>query len=348
MQKSLLKPILKQRQLTVGIFTPSSPAHVGLRDKFMHGVDNLRSLGFKVKLGELTASQSIQHHRTASGQSRAAEFMSLISDENIDIVMANIGGHNTSSLLPYLDYDLIRRSRKLICGYSDVTSLHMAIMTQSGLSTCYGPALTPSFGEWPLPDPTTLHYFRQLLSGGAPYAIEAPPQWSNHFRDYARGRWKEGVKIYTNNPGWRGLKHGRVSAPLVCVNLSTVLAIAGTPYFPDLNGAILLIEDMEVSLSMFERRLMHLKLLGVFEGIKGLIFSKIEFPEKDLAYEAYESVLEEICAAYTFPIVSNFDCGHTVPMISFCQGASVTLEVAQNVSLRLNEAMITTNDSPSI
>lgn len=334
-----IKPVIRQSDNTIGVFTPSMPAHILLKEKYQLGLGNLEKIGFRVKEGYLTQKGVIEKYRTASAQERAEEFMSLIRDSEVDILMANIGGLNSSSMLPYLDYEEIREARKLIVGYSDVTNLHMAILARSGLRSCYGPAVTPSFGEWPSPDATAV-YFKSLIAGQASGAVEQPACWSNTFRDYFDGSWRQGQRIYVPNDGWHGLQPGDVQGPVIAANLSSLLSIAGTPYFPDLRGKILLLEEMDVSVGMLERRINQLKIMGVLENLKGLIFSKIEFPEANSCYADYERVLLEFCGEYDFPIVSNFDCGHTTPMLNFCQDTEIRLISSSTCSVTVLEEPI--------
>jgi muramoyltetrapeptide carboxypeptidase LdcA involved in peptidoglycan recycling len=131
---------------TVGIFTPSSPSYVDNEELFQNGVRNLERLGFKVKIGSLTKSRASQGYRSGTPVQRAQEFMELIQDPGVHGLISTIGGNNSNSLIPYLDFAVIRQNPKVICGYSDVTSLHMAILKYSGLRTFYGPALMPGLG----------------------------------------------------------------------------------------------------------------------------------------------------------------------------------------------------------
>ena len=145
--------MIKPRRLapgdTIGVFTPSSPSYISNEELFSQGLLNLKRLGFKVKLGDVTARRGSEGYRSASPEERARELMELIADHQVHAVMSTIGGNNSSSLIGYLDFDLIREKRKLMCGYSDVTSLHLAIQKFSGLSTVYGPAVMCWFGDWP-------------------------------------------------------------------------------------------------------------------------------------------------------------------------------------------------------
>ncbi|WP_417353668.1 LD-carboxypeptidase, partial [Flavobacterium alkalisoli] len=122
----ILKPYKLNKGDTIGIFTPSSPAYRANEELFLNGVKNIEALGFKVKLGSLTAKRASQGYRSGTPKERAQEFMELIKDDEVKCLISTIGGMNSNSIIPYLDFDLIREKRKIICGYSDVSSLHLS------------------------------------------------------------------------------------------------------------------------------------------------------------------------------------------------------------------------------
>lgn len=327
MTPSLLKPIALKPGDTIGVFTPSSPAYVWNEELFVNGLRNLEKCGFKTKLGTLTANRSNQGYRSASPQDRADEFMSLILDPEVHGLMSTIGGSNSSSMLPYLDFKAIRDSRKIICGYSDVTSLHMAVLTMSGLSTFYGPAVMCWFGEWPDGIPESTNWFLDAVmnhkSGERP--VRQPDQWSNHKRNWENGDWKKLPRQWQQSGGWNVLTAGAVEAPILALNLNTMLCLAGTKYWPDFAGTVLLIEDMDAPQSHTERSLRQLSLMGVFDKIVGLIVSKPEIYEQQGAPFGYDELIMEVVGKQAYPIVSNFDCGHTVPMLTIPQLSTVRL-----------------------
>lgn len=125
----ILKPKAITKNSTVGIFTPSFPAHVAFRDKYLHGLSELKRIGFNVIEGSLTKKAIDNGYRSGSPQERADEFMELINNPEVDFLMATIGGNNSSSMLELLDYNATRKERKIITGYSDVTSLHTLSLT---------------------------------------------------------------------------------------------------------------------------------------------------------------------------------------------------------------------------
>jgi muramoyltetrapeptide carboxypeptidase LdcA involved in peptidoglycan recycling len=163
---TLLKPPGLNPGDTIGFFSPSSAATAWAPNRFARAKAYLAAQGFELKAGSLTGEQD--HWRSGSIAARADELNALIRDPQVRAIMSVIGGSNSNSLLPYLDFDALKRDPKIVIGYSDVTALLLGIHAQTGLVTFYGPALVASFGELsPLVD-ETLAGFRQIcMAGGA-------------------------------------------------------------------------------------------------------------------------------------------------------------------------------------
>lgn len=341
----LLRPPPLEPGATLGVFTPSSPAHVWFREKYLHGLDQLRALGFRVVEGPLTARQTSQGYRSGTPVERAAELMALVEDPAVHGLVSTIGGMNSSSLIPYLDFARIRAHPKVVCGYSDVTALHLAILARSGVSTFYGPAVVPSFGEWPAVLPETADSFldavRRHRAGRR--ALQPPARWSSHVRDAATDAWKTEPRRWEPNPGWRALVPGRVTAPVVAANLDTLLSLAGTDCFPALDGVVLMIEEMHAPLRREERSLRQLHLLGVFDRIAGLIVCKPELFDAQGAPFGYDELVLEVAGRRGYPVVAGFDCGHTVPMLTLAQMARITVDAGPDrVAVTVEEPMVGT------
>ena len=301
---------------TVGIFTPSSPANCWFPAKFEHGISELKRLGFKVKIGQLTSKMVCQGYRSGAPVERAKEFMDLINDDEVSFLMSTIGGSNSSSMISYLDFDVIREKRKIITGYSDVTSLHMAILTQSKLSTFYGPALIPTFGEWPKVFDGSVKSFMKASSkiDDEEYSLPLFDRWSNHFRNAFTNEWKTLDREYIKNNPPTVLSEGVAEGAIIVANLNTICSLAGTQYFPELDGEILLLEEMNADFDEEERSLTQLRLMGVFDKISGLIIGKPEVMNDGKAPFSYDELIMESIGKKDYPIISSFDCGHTHPM----------------------------------
>jgi muramoyltetrapeptide carboxypeptidase LdcA involved in peptidoglycan recycling len=319
---------------------------VCFREKYLHGLSVLQGLGFEVVEGALTRAASAQGYRSGTPRARADELMELFDDASIEAIFTTIGGSNSSSLIPHLDFDLIRQNPKIFCGYSDVTSLHLAILARTGLSTFYGPAVVPSFGEWPTILPETLASLLAALriTEVAQRELSAPAEYSRHVRNARTDAWRTEPRRFEPNPGPRTVFPGTVEAPALIANLNTLVTAAGTDYFPELDGRVLVIEEMNAALSEEERDLRHLQLLGVFERIAALVIGKPEaYSQEDAPFD-YEDLVREIVQERAgVPVVMDFDCGHTMPMLTLAQETRLRVEAPQHERPRLYlcEAMVT-------
>jgi muramoyltetrapeptide carboxypeptidase LdcA involved in peptidoglycan recycling len=119
---------------------------------------------------------------------RCSEIHNAFSDPEVKAIICTIGGLSANELLRHLDYELIKANPKIFCGYSDITLLHHAIFTQTGLRTFYGPAVITQFGEFPKPIDFTISHFQRVLCnpvevGKLPRSIE----WTEEYRDWMNG-----------------------------------------------------------------------------------------------------------------------------------------------------------------
>ncbi len=323
----ILRPPALPPGSTLGVFAPSTPAHVKFPEKTRHGVEVLRRLGYEVVLGPLVASGRTQGYRAGPPEARAAELMALFLDPGVHGIVSVIGGSNSASLVPYLDFAAIRAHPKVFCGFSDVTSLHLALLSRAGLSTFYGPAVMPSFGEWP----DVVDYTRDAFLDAVwrhregERRLAPPPQWSNHFRDAIGEGWRTEPRQWRANAGWLVLNAGAARGPLLVANLATLLSWAGTADWPRLDGAVLVIEEMAAPFSGAERRLRQLERMGVFDVVAALVVGKPEAPDPEGAPFSYEELVMEVVGPRSYPIVAGFDCGHTVPMLTLAETTPVRL-----------------------
>ncbi|MCL2421842.1 MAG: LD-carboxypeptidase [Defluviitaleaceae bacterium] len=117
---------------TIGLFCPS---HVADAERYALQITGIERMGFKVKLGKNFYKNTWGY--AASAQERANDFNTLIADNTVDAILFN-GGNGAAEILPYIDYENIRRNPKRIGSYSDGTSILNAIYAQTGLITYYG------------------------------------------------------------------------------------------------------------------------------------------------------------------------------------------------------------------
>lgn len=317
-----MKPAHPAGHVKVGVFSPSSPISATVPVRYMRGKAFLESKGISVVDGSLFGSQD--HYRSGSIRQRADEFNSLLYRDDISILMAAIGGNNTNSILPYIDYEYLKRHPKVIIGYSDATALLLGIYAKTGLTTFYGPALASSFGELPPYVEDTFRYFREMVLSpvSVPHPFPMPGLWTEEFLPWAQqNRSKTGIRNK-----WICVHPGRICGRLIGGNLNTMEGFFGTEYMPQImEGDILLLEDSLKDASTIERSFSLLKLAGVFDRIGGLILGKHEqFDDNGTGRKPCE-ILLEIMGTPKFPILADFDCCHTHPMLTLPLGCQTEL-----------------------
>jgi len=128
------------------------------------------------------------------------------------------------------------------------------------------------------------------------------------------------------NKGWIVINGGKSEGVLMPANLNTLNKIIGTPYMPNLDGAILFLEDdSDESASTIQRMLQQLKQAGFLSKIKGLVFGRFQ-KNSSIANEDLVFILNNIFEHIDFPVLSNVDFGHTDPILSLPVGVQVKLD----------------------
>ncbi|WP_404838206.1 S66 peptidase family protein [Aeromonas media] len=322
---TLRKPAGLKPGDTIGFFSPSSAATAWAPRRFERARAFLEGQGFRLKAGSLTGERD--HWRSGSIAARAEELNALIRDPQVRAIMSVIGGNNSNSLLPYLDYEALKRDPKILIGYSDVTALLLGIHARTGLVTFYGPALVASFGELPpLVDETLAGFLSVCMAGGAslPHRLPTPTQWTDERLD-----WENQTRAKQCQPNRLvSVGSGRVRGRLIGGNLNTMAGIWGSPYMPSIaRGDILLLEDSLLSAETVERSFAHLKLCGVFDRIGGLVLGKHELFDDRGSGRRPLDILLEVVGEPTFPILAEFDCAHTHPMLTVPLGIEAELDL---------------------
>lgn len=310
--------------LTIGIFSSSSPISATVPIRYNRGKEYLASKGIRIIDGNLFGKQD--YYRSGSIKERADEFNQLLYNDEVQILMAAIGGNNTNSILPYIDYEYLKQHPKIIIGYSDTTALLLGIYAKTGLITFYGPALASSFGEFPPFVDMTFDYFKSMIEEGVtiPYEYQMPRVWTDEFIN-----WGEQNRGKAESPNdWVSVIPGVCRGRLIGGNLNTMEGFFGTEYMPEIRkGDILFIEDSLKDACTIERTFSLLKLAGVFDKIGGILLGKHEkFDDNGTGRKPYE-ILQEVLGDCQIPFLAEFDCCHTHPMFTMPIGCQVELDV---------------------
>lgn len=301
------RPLLKPRRLkassVVGIVSPASATFV--QEEVDVVQDAVRGLGLVPRL----APHVLERYGYLAGKDRdrAADINQFFADSQVAAILPIRGGWGCSRILPYLDYELIRKNPKIIVGFSDITALILGITARTNLVTFHGPnGLT----SW---KPLQTEYFRRIL-----FAAEAVKFQNLKDPDDADRLMQVKYRIQTITPG-------RVRGRLIGGNLSVFSGIVGSPYLPSLSGVILFLEDTGENIYRLDRLMTHLKLAGVFEQLAGFIFGQCPGCSPDADYGSL--TLEEVIRNYIQPLGIPAWYGATIGHIDTILTLPIGLEV---------------------
>ncbi|MBR8839889.1 MAG: LD-carboxypeptidase [Stigonema ocellatum SAG 48.90 = DSM 106950] len=305
-ERKYVKPARLHRGAGVGLITPASA--VFLREEVDVVVDAIRGLGLVPYL----APHLRDRYGYLGGKDidRATDINRFFADPAIAALLPLRGGWGCSRLLPYLDYQVIRKNPKIIVGFSDLTALILGIHAQTGLVTFHGPNGLTSWRS----DPTD--YFRRVLFAGEMVTFE-----NQKDSDDANRLMQVKNRIQIINPG-------KAKGRLIGGNLSVLSNIVGSPYVPDLRGAILFLEDTNENIYRIDRMITHLKLAGVFKQLAGFIFGQCTqcLPDADYGSLTLEEVLHDHIQPLGIPSWSGAQIGHIETILTLPIGAKVEID----------------------
>ena len=321
---------------TITVVSPASPVPALRPERFERGLSNLKALGFKIRTGN--NARAIHGHTAGIVEQRVDDLHAAFADDEVRAIICSIGGYNSNSLLEHLDYDLIRNNPKILMGYSDITALLLAIQAKTDLVTFLGPSLMVQFGEHGGLHPYTESHLRNtLMSPTPPGRLEASGVSIHEYlewdRDDTRPRHEE------PDEGPKTLRPGRVEGHVIAGNLCTLAALAGTPYLPDLEGAVLCLEVSDEEYTAWvDRYLVQLRQIGAFDRAAALVVGRTHSDSGFTDKDPLEDLLLAATGGKDIPIATGFDFGHTDPMFVLPIGVRAAVEFTTEPELTLLEA----------
>jgi len=287
----------------IGLAAPAS----AFNEAALHaGVRVLQDLDFRVHYTPRVFEQ--YRYLAGSDAARAAELNALFADPAIRAIFCCRGGYGSQRLLPYLDTATISANPKIFVGYSDLTSLLVYLYSQCRLVTLHGPVVVGDLHAGLAPE--VLQQLKGLLTGDT-VAMQPPAEHLG---------------------GLTVLRDGSAEGRLLGGCLSLLVCTIGTPFQPQTRDTIVFLEDRGERLYAIDRMLTYLKLAGVFQGVRGLVFGRMERVEADrhLPY-GMEDVILDVLGDLGVPILYGFPAGHCPQPLTLPLGVRVALCGAQLV-----------------
>ena len=238
----LLKPKALTWNSTLGLIAPASPVYDPA--DFDEMLITLQKLGFNLVLGVHVRDRN--GYLAGTDQNRANDLMAMFENDSIDAILCVRGGWGCNRILDLLDYDLIKKNPKPLIGFSDITSLHNALLSKSGLVSFHGPVGTSDWNDF------TKESFQSILIDKKKGVYDLPDTEDDAFV----------------------INSGTAEGQIVGGNLSVLVAMIGSDYLPTFNDSILFLEDVGESVYRIDRMITQLKLSGILDKVSGIIFGK--------------------------------------------------------------------------
>ena len=290
----------------IRLVAPASPFD---RNAFKAGFSALTALGFEPVVAK--AEFSARGFLAGDDASRAERLARALAEPETKAVWAIRGGYGTVRTLAQLDLGRLRRSDKLMIGFSDLTALLVNLATPGGLACVHGPVIT------------------QLakLSGAQRRWVRALICDPRPSGPVPLGRLKRVVP-------------GRVDGPLLGGNLSILASLVGTPLLPSLRGAILFVEEVGEAAYRIDRVWRQLVESRAVAGVKGVILGElVDCKPSGSGRWSARTVLERNVAALGVPTVSGAAFGHARRNVALPMGVRARLD-ADAGELRLLQGAV--------
>lgn len=276
----------------IAVVAPSSPFD---QEKFLRACKIMENAGFGISPGKHIFCK--KNYLVGTEAERAEDLIRAICDPSISAIICIRGGYGSGRMLPWLPFSTLKKTPKIFLGHSDITFLHLAFQCKMQWITFHGPNLIDLDMV-----PERLESVLKTLRGGNDFS------------------W--------NLNDFEILRKGRATGFLIGGNLTCLTHLLGTPYFPDLTGAVLLIEDCNEALYRLDRLLAHLKLAGILQRLAGLVLGR--FKDCGEVTKIWETVMESV-QPFHFPVVANLPFGHTFENEVIPFGIPFNLDTRQGI-----------------
>lgn len=272
----------------VGVVAPASPFD---RDRFLQGLEVLRDMGFDPVWSDSLFLKN--GYYAGSRRQRADDLQAFFAASDIRAVWCVRGGYGSLGILECLDYALIEKHPKIFVGCSDITTLLITLILRCRMPTFHGP-MVASLAD---ADKLTRDGITRALDGPGALAVRA----------------ENGCVI----------RPGKSTGCVLGGNLATLCHMLATPYFPDLTGCILFVEDTGEKPYRIDRMLTQMRMAGCFDHLAGVAAGSFT---RCGPTEQIHRVFADIFAGFAFPVVCGFPAGHGRPNTVLPMGVSASLD----------------------
>lgn len=275
-------------------------------ERMQAGAARLRALGFSVSIPDAAAASWRYFAGTDDERARALD---EALNSSADILLFSRGGYGLSRILDRVDWHAVARSHKIFCGFSDVTAFSLAALARANFVSFAGPVGAGEFAQTASTSArefTELHFLGLLNSPGA------------------------GLYTYPPCQSDISLRATTIEGTLWGTNLAMITHLVGTPFMPQIDNGILVIEDIGEAPYRVERMIWQLKYAGILDRQRAIIlgaFTDCE-PAEGMHYPyAMSEVLDTLREIAPCPVLTGFPFGHVPAKVTLPIGAPATLRI---------------------
>ncbi len=312
-----MKP-LKPRRLRagdlIGLVSPASP--VADPTRIDRGVRYLESLGYRVEV----APSVLRSYGYLAGtdEERAGDLHAFFARKDMRAIMCIRGGYGTPRLLRLINYRLIASNPKIFVGYSDLTSLQLAIWKKTGLVQFHGPMAGVDMAD--TMDVFTENLFWQTVTATARAGAIALP-----------------------DPQPTSLTPGKARGRLLGGNLALMVSSMGTRYFPDLRGGLLYLEDIGEEPYRVDRMLFQLLNAGILHGVAGILTGQFsDCTPNDTTKPSFtvDEIFRQIAVLTDRPFLAGLPFGHESRKMTIPLGIAARVDAGRGTIEYLEPAVV--------
>jgi muramoyltetrapeptide carboxypeptidase len=269
-------------------------------------VHALEEAGLKVVLGKNLFAQA--HQFAGEDDLRKDDLQNTLDHPDIKAIIFARGGYGTGRILDQIDFSTFLQYPKLLCGFSDITALHLHINHLFGIPTLHSP-MAINFAVDPNEN-ALKHFVSILFQTNYAISFEAHP-FNTNFQS-------------------------KIEGEIIGGNLSLIYSLLGSVSQPDTNNKILFIEDLDEYLYHIDRMMLALKRAGLLKNLKALLVGGMS-NMKDNAIpfgKTAEEIILSHTASYTYPVIFNFPAGHISNNLAFHFQTPVSIEKGDTITCR--------------
>lgn len=294
---------------TIGVVAPSNPIIDENIEEIKKAKEIVEKLGFKVKFAKNLFSNTNIYSATA--KEKAEDINDMFRNKEVKMIWCAKGGENSNSTFEYLDYELIKQNPKIICGYSDITSITNIITEKTGLVTFSGTN------------------FKTIATDETDYSLKEA------LKRFVDGNLEFGETEY----GYKTIQDGVTEGKLIGGNLSLTRAMIAGKYSIDFTDKILFLEELgfETSPALANNFLYYMKQNGVFDKIRGIWLGNYTHESGVKLEEILLDVLED---EFKGPIIKSENFGHIEKKTVIPIGVRAKIDTSEDIKIKLLEKCV--------